>query len=363
MRNRFTALVLLCAGAMTASLPGHGSATAQAFKGKQIKMVINYGAGGNADTEGRIFQRHLSKHLEGKPTIIVQNLPGAGGLTAINQMGLGIGFKEPELTVGFATFNAIAPLIDDPALKVKVDTFNMIMGIGQWYVIYARKDILPGNQQPADFAKVKSVFGAGYSRSSNHDIRMRLMLELFGVDHKIVTGFKSIGAVNKAMAQKEIVFMMSTLPGYETHAQANLIGPGIAVPLWQLAAIGPDGKPQLNPVLAKRGIKSFEEVYKDATGKAPSGPTYEALKLTSATSSKIARVIMMPPGAPKAAVEEMRKGFANLVKDPDFLAEYRRIIKMDPLVSDAKEVEFLLKETLRADPKLKQVLKVAAGVK
>src|SRR5437762_11341192 len=50
------------------------------YKGKRLTMVINFGSGGPADIEGRLFAKHIGKHIEGNPSVIVQNIDGAGGL-------------------------------------------------------------------------------------------------------------------------------------------------------------------------------------------------------------------------------------------------------------------------------------------
>lgn len=337
---------------------------AQFFQSKIITMVINYGAGGNVDTEGRIFERHLGKHLAGKPTIIVNNVPGAGGLTAINQMGMGVGVKDPSLTLGFVTFNPVAMLIDDPALRVNVERFEMIAGVGANYVAYARKDALPGKGQPADIAKAKGIHAAGYARSSNHDIRLRLMFDLLGSEYKVVTGFQSIGAVNVAIEQNEINFMLSTLPGYETQAVPNLINKGIAIPLWQMGAIDARGNLVGNDKIEKSGVKFFEQVFEEAHGKKPSGPKYRALQVTNELSAKLARISMMPPGADKQAVQELRKAFAALEKDQEFVKEYTKIIQMEPELIGGEQAQRLLSEAVKAtDAEVKAVLKDAAGVK
>src|SRR6516162_10631445 len=52
------------------------------YHGKTLTFVINFAAGGPTDIEGRIFARHLSKHIPGQPSVVVQNMGGAGGLTA-----------------------------------------------------------------------------------------------------------------------------------------------------------------------------------------------------------------------------------------------------------------------------------------
>src|SRR5881397_458204 len=78
-------------------------AFAQFYKDKTLTLLINYGVGGNADTEARVFQRHLVKHIPGRPTVILRNVPGAGGANAMNQLGLNIGSQPDGLTVGYFT--------------------------------------------------------------------------------------------------------------------------------------------------------------------------------------------------------------------------------------------------------------------
>ncbi|HMJ45155.1 MAG TPA: hypothetical protein VK522_23055, partial [Pseudolabrys sp.] len=56
------------------------SALAQFYRGKTITMIINYPAGGPSDIEGRIIAQHLPAHIPGKPTIVIRNVGGAGGV-------------------------------------------------------------------------------------------------------------------------------------------------------------------------------------------------------------------------------------------------------------------------------------------
>jgi tripartite-type tricarboxylate transporter receptor subunit TctC len=331
---------------------------------KSFTMVVNFAAGGNVDTEGRIFQRHLGRHLPGKPRIVVQNSPGSGGLTAINQLGAGIGVKDPSATIGFVTFNPVAELIGDPALKVKIGAFSIVASVGQWYVAYVRKDALPGKRRPVDIANAKRVRAAGYARSSNHDIRIRLMFELMGVDGKVVTGFRSVGAVNKAIAHGEIDFMLSALPGYHAQALPMLIEPGIAIPMWQLGAHDASGRPVASPELARRGIRLFEDVFRDAHGRMPGGAQYEALRIGNDTAARLARIALMPPGASPDAVAGMRKAFEALRTDQEFAAEYERIIGKRPSLFTAAEAERSLSKAMSGvDPAVKAVFEKAAGMK
>ncbi|HEX9809155.1 MAG TPA: hypothetical protein VGC25_06075, partial [Alphaproteobacteria bacterium] len=56
------------------------------YKGRTVEVVISYGAGGGYDTYGRLAARHLGRHIPGTPTVIVKNMPGAGGLVGANHL-------------------------------------------------------------------------------------------------------------------------------------------------------------------------------------------------------------------------------------------------------------------------------------
>jgi tripartite-type tricarboxylate transporter receptor subunit TctC len=188
-----------------AAIPSATPAAAQFYKGKTLTLIVNYGVGGNIDTEARILARHLPKHIAGAPTIIIQNTPGAGGLHAMNLLGLNIKSRADGLTAGFFTISPTAPLIDDPAFKIKMwEDYLPIGGATGWTVAYARRDTPPGLQQPADIAKATKVFFGGYSRGASHDTRIRLALEVMNLPYQAVTGFPSAGDINKAFQQNEI---------------------------------------------------------------------------------------------------------------------------------------------------------------
>src|SRR6478672_1912051 len=151
-------------------------ASAQFYKDKTLTLLVNYGAGGNADTEARVYQRHLPKYIPGRPTVIIRNVAGAGGSTAMNQLGLGIGSTNDGMTVGYFTMSATTIMIDDPVLKIKVQDFIPIVAATGWNVVYARKDIVPGDYtKPSDFLRATHIFAGGYARATSHDTRLRLV--------------------------------------------------------------------------------------------------------------------------------------------------------------------------------------------
>src|SRR5438046_1576133 len=82
---RQTALIGFLAGVM---LPApDANADDPFYKGKRLTVMVNFAAGGPTDIEGRLFARHIARHIEGQPNLIVQNMDGAGGLVGTSWLG------------------------------------------------------------------------------------------------------------------------------------------------------------------------------------------------------------------------------------------------------------------------------------
>jgi tripartite-type tricarboxylate transporter receptor subunit TctC len=337
---------------------GATPAFAQFYKNKTVTLLVNYGVGGNADTEARVYQQHLAKYIPGHPTIIIRNMPGAGGVTAMNQLGLNIGSQPDGLTVGYFTMSATVLITDDPALKIKVDDLVPIAASRGWNLVYARKDIVPGGYtKPADFSRAQNIYVGGYSRASSHDTRLRLALEVMNLPYKMVTGFPGTAQINKAMLQNEINFTGSSLPGFQTVAMPQIINTGVGVALFQYPIIGPDGEPSGNPSLEKIGIVTFDRFYQEAFGKAPSGPKFDALLLTNDISTKMQRGMFLPKGSPAEAVTALRQAFTAVAGDRDFIADFHKITGENPDIVSADEIERIFDRIRNVAPNVKRVLK------
>jgi hypothetical protein len=359
MTKRFLRSSLTLAGALIVSL---ASAQAQAqapfYKDKTLALLINYGVGGNADTEARVYQRHIGKHIPGNPTIVVQNAPGAGGLKAMNMLGLEIGAKPDGLTAGYFTIGASHVMVGDPALKVTLqDDFVVIGGARGWTIVFGRKDMAPGGvNRPADFAKAPKVFFGGYSRASSHDTRLRLMLEIFDIPYSAVTGFPGTSDINKAMQQNEVNLSGSSLPGYQTQVIPNIIKTGVGVPLFHYPVVGADGKPAGNPSLIAEGIPTMDKVYEDVFGKPPSGVKFETLLTMNTVGTNLQRALLLPKGSPQAAVDALRTAFEKIGKDDAFLSEFQKITGEQPEFVTAEELKPLFERLKTIDPAVKKTL-------
>jgi tripartite-type tricarboxylate transporter receptor subunit TctC len=85
--NSTPRLVILAAVISALGAASAFSAETAFYQGKTLTVLINFAAAGPTDIEGRLVARFLGRHLPGQPSIVVQNMPGAGGVTGTNYLG------------------------------------------------------------------------------------------------------------------------------------------------------------------------------------------------------------------------------------------------------------------------------------
>ena len=162
------------------------AAQAQFYKGKTITMIVNYPAGGPSDLEGRIVALHLPAHLPGKPTIVVKNVGGAGGVIGTNQLGEAAPNGE---TIGFFTLDIIAQLLGNPALRVNYSDFVLIAGVESPLVVYMRKDTPPGLNVATDMMKTKDFKALSLNVQNTNTLNQALSLDLLGLKYQAVPAY------------------------------------------------------------------------------------------------------------------------------------------------------------------------------
>lgn len=344
--------------ALTACLAiAAGPAHAQFYKGKTITLLVNYGVGGNADSAARMFQRHIARHIPGSPNVVVQNMPGAGGALAMNNLGLNVNRRPDGLTAGFFGVNPPGFIVQDPSLRITMRDFAMIGAARDWGVAYVRKDVAPGINQPADLAKAKEIFAGGYGRANSNDVRSTLALQVFGVPHRMIIGFQGTADLNKAMMQNEINYITSALPAFQRLAMPQLIKTGIAIPVFYYPVATPSGEPGEVAALERLGVPAFHKVYREAFGRPPAGAKFDALLLLCDLGSNTHGVIALPKDAPAEAIAELRQAFNALRTDAAFLKEYEAITGETPSLVTAEELAPVIQRLETVSPEVKQVIR------
>src|SRR5687768_4661353 len=193
--------VVAAALALAAAAPL--AAHAQYYAGKTITLVVGYKPGGGYDRTARMLARHLPDHIPGKPSIIVQNMPGANSLIAANHM---YNVAKPDgLTIG--TFNRnlpIAQLLKVEGVKYDITKFQWVGSAANESTILAIRSDLPYKTfDELRKAKQPVVIGSTGPGANTHDFPL-LLKELLGLNFKIVSGYSSSAGIMLAVERKEV---------------------------------------------------------------------------------------------------------------------------------------------------------------
>ncbi|MBI4292653.1 MAG: hypothetical protein HY661_14350 [Betaproteobacteria bacterium] len=323
-----TAKNLACGLFASILLAFDNGAGAQQFTGQVVTMIVNYSSGGPTDIDARIVARHLPKHLQGVNSVIVRNVGGGGGNIGVNQLGEAP--SKDRLNIGFFTWDPLDQLTQNPNLHVRYNDLKFIAGFQQGSLIYIRRDAAPGIRQSADVAKAQPFRVGALAPTSHATFRMRLALDLLGAKYEIIPGYKGLKDIEVAVRQGDIQLTHNSFSGWYGSVIPTLVNTGIVIPVLQYDHNRVDGTLSRSPDAPD--VPAFLEVYKDVWGKEamPRGEKWQALQLIGQIMDSMGRTVFMPPNAPAAAVEEMRRAFEALAKDPAYIADYEKVVKFKP---------------------------------
>ncbi len=320
------------------------------YAGKRIIFLVNYAAGGPADIEARVVARHIGKHIPGNPSIIIQNMDGAGGRVGTRYLGE-IAPKDGTM-LGMLTGVAWPYASDTKPWKVDFKTYEFVAYQPGTTVYFMRTDVKPGLKSPLDFAKAEGVVSGGLSAESSKDLLLRLSLDMLGIKYKYVTAYRGSNAARHALTTGEINYYSESPPSYRALVEPNLVKNGVAMGLFY--DTGWDGK-QLTTPLQIEGLDMlpYHELYKKIRGKEPSGHLWETYKTIVSLAHAMQRIAAFPPGTPKAAVDAVTAGFKGLETDPEFAAEGRKTFGFVPAYRSGPATNGTIRNALVVSPETK----------
>jgi tripartite-type tricarboxylate transporter receptor subunit TctC len=322
------------------------------YAGKRLTVLVNYAPGGPTDMEARALARHIGRHIPGHPTVIVQNMGGAGGIVGTKYLGE-IAPKDGTM-VGYLS-GAPQRFVSNPErFKVDFRDYEFIGYLPSGRIHFARADIKPGLAAPGDIVKATDVVVGGLGPDGPKDLTMRLTLDMLGVPHKYVSGYNSSARALLAFERGEINYYADSPPTYLSKIVPMVAGKtALAVycdPIF-------DGNSfQVPGPMRQLAIPTFLDVYKRAKGAMPSGEKWDAYVSILAVSGTMYRVIAMPPGVPKPAVAALRQALADVQKDKAFVEEATKVMGDAPDYVSGPEVNDLVRNGLSVAPATKRFL-------
>ena len=320
------------------------SATAAAqesyYKGKTVRFLVNFSAGGPTDVFGRLIARYFPKHVAGNPAVTVQNMSGAGGIIGANYV---YEIAKPDgLTIGVFSGMYLPQILGGAGVRYDLNQMPIIAGAAETSIVYIRTD--SEVKTPTDIIKpAKQITVGGFTRENNKDLALRIAFDLLGVPYRYVTGYAGVAELRVAVQRGEISVTSESLTGYNTGGSL-MVRDGTVMPLYQEGLLGPEGGTVRD---TRSELPSFPEFFRKVKGSDPSGPLAEAYKISGGSRTML-RFITAPPKTPGDLLQIMRKAFAAIFADPEFKAEAERMLQFQPLTFVGEEAERVNAAVFRA---------------
>ncbi len=290
-------------------------ASAIDFKGKKITAIVPFKEGGGTDKIIRLFVPFFSKHLPGKPTIIVRNMPGGGSIRGNNFFQTA---KPDGLTfTGVSTSSQTGFVLGGKKVKFDLKTWKYILSTPRGTIIYARPETgVKGKDLKADvMALRKAALVTGAKNPTSAELRLFLGLEMLGAKNvKAVFGL-STGKMRKATLRGELNINYDTGGSYQKSVM-KYVKNGTVVPIMSLGFTR-KGKIGRDPAYPK--LPTIIEAYQAVNGgNSPSGPLFEAYKNFYTMGVMTSKGFALPPKTPNKVANAYITAAKKIIKDKKF---------------------------------------------
>lgn len=322
----FLALIVAAPGAVHAA-----SADQDFFRGKNIRVIVGFAAGGGFDAYSRAIARHMGRHIPGNPSIIVDNMTGAGSRVAANFL-----FKAPPdgLVIGnFIGSLVLQQIMGDKGVEFDGRRFEWLGAPVQDENVCALTKASGIGSLDDWFAAKKPVKLGGEAPGANDSDIPRVLSAGLNLPIQLIEGFKGTSNIRIA-------------------AEAGEVDGGC----WTWASIRTTWAKGLESGLVKAIIQINAKKAADiphvpnAIDYAKTADARVLIESGIHAPSAILRAYAMPPGTPKARVELLRSAFNATMKDPEFAAEMNKAkLEINPLTGP--EMEGIVKKLFAMDAK------------
>jgi tripartite-type tricarboxylate transporter receptor subunit TctC len=293
-------IVALLAGACL-STPALADDVADFYKGKVITVVISSSAGGGYDTLARTIARHLGDHIPGNPTLVVQNMPGAGGIVATNYL-YNIAAKDGTVIGGVQNNTPFEPLYGTKEAQYDATKFEWLGSPSVETGMLTVWKTSPA--MTIEDAKTQTVTVGATGANSTPSFYARLLNYTLYTKLDIISGYKGQNEVFLAMERGEV-------QGAPSLFYSSLVS---TRPSWL-----PDGSVR---VLVQYGTEKEAKL-----GNVPfandlvSDPQKLELMKVAFAPLAFGRPYLVPPSVPADRVAALQKGFEDMMKDPAFVSD------------------------------------------
>lgn len=295
-------LVLILSVALLAR-PAASATPEEFYRGKTIRFIVGFAAGGGFDTYTRVIARHFGKHVPGNPSTLVENMTGAGSMIAANHI---YNRAEPDgLTIG----NFIGPLVlqhflGNPGAKFDGRKFGWL-GVPTPDSGVCALTKASGIKTVEEWlASKRPIKLGGTAPGSTTDDGPKLVSAAIGLPIQMISGYKGTSDIRLAADGGEIDGGCWAWESVKPTWAKGIDAGEVSIVLQTVF----ESHPELKRVpLAIKYAKTEE--------------ARELLKIVNGPYGLLARPYSVPPGMPKDRLEVLQKAFIATTKDPALLAE------------------------------------------
>jgi tripartite-type tricarboxylate transporter receptor subunit TctC len=333
MARRLAALPLAVTVAAATSVIAPSAASAQStdqfYQGKTIRIICALGTGGSYDAYARLVSRHLAKQIAGSPAVVVENMPGAGGIIAANHV-YKVAATDGTVLGALHQNTALAEVTGTPNVEYEARRFNWIgrtaTGGTNIYYAYAGKG-------PTTFDDLftKEAVVAGGGPTSSSVILPSAVNSLMGAKLKILAGYKGTAETDLALERGEVDMALQNWEEIRVTRQEALRDKKINLIVLFSMTRHPE-LPNLPSIIEKAKTDEQRQVW--------------TVMLQPDT---IGYTITAGPDVPADRVAVLRKAFDATMKDAGLKAEAEKAkLEIDPLPGD--QVAKLVADMFKVDP-------------
>jgi tripartite-type tricarboxylate transporter receptor subunit TctC len=320
--SRFVSALMFAAVALVAT-QARGQDVAEFYKGKRINLIVSYGPGGGYDVYARVLAHHMSKHIPGNPSIVVQNMPGAGSLRGTNFL-YNVAPKDGTAFGTFARNVALLGLIKtNQNVQFDPTKFTWLGSSSSFandaYILLTRKDAKVKSVEDARKAGGPPIIIGSTAEGASSDAMGVLLREWLGFNMKVIPGYTDSGVLFLAIERGEIEGRTVGLSAVRSNRPDWLRpnGLGRVLVVFGRAARHPDFP---DAPTARELAKSAED-----------RDLIEVIEIPYALS----RPFAAPPDVPPDRAKALQDAFLATHKDPGYIAEAEKLgIEVSPIGRD-----------------------------
>src|SRR5437867_2620286 len=301
------------------------------YKGKTVRIVVGFTAGGGFDTYSRAIARHMSNHIPGNPTIIVENMPGAGSLISANYL---YKIAKPDgLTIGhFIGGLLLSQVLGQKGIEFDARKFEYLGAPVNEHPVCALTKASGVTSLERWMAASPAVkLGGVAPGSSNPDNITRVIKVALGLPIQLVTGHKGTAEIRLAADGGEL-----------------------AGACWGWGSLRATWRKALDAKEVQIVLQITPKPHRDlpnvplAINYAKTEEARRILEVAVHNDSTLVRTYTLPPGTPKDRVQLLRKAFQDTLRDPAFLADAeKQKLEIEPVT--AEEIESAVESLFKID--------------